>query len=358
MNADSLGFLKKILEAPSPSGFEHPVRKIIARRMKSFCDEVRQDVMGNVIGVLNPAAPTRVMLAGHCDEIGMMVTNISKDGYVYFASVGGQEALLLIGQRVVIHAENGPVPGVVGRKPIHLLHYDKDAANKAPKIHELWIDIGAKDKKDAEKAVAVGDYVTVDAGFVRLRGNLIAARGCDDRVGAFAVAETLRLLKKDKKKLRVGVYGVATTQEELGLRGARTSAYGIDPHAGIAIDVGFASDYPTMNANITGDISLGKGPIIAKGPNINPVLGAMLVAAAKQKKLPYQIEGAPSATGTDANVIQMTRAGVAAALISVPNRYMHTPVEVVSLRDLENTGKLLAATLLRMKKSQDYTPTG
>jgi tetrahedral aminopeptidase len=356
MNADSLNFLKSIIEAPSPSGFEQPVRRIIDKRMSAYCDEVRHDVMGNVIGVLNPKAETRVMLAGHCDEIGMMITHINDKGFLSFGGVGGMEPLVLLARSVTIHNERGPVTGVVGRLPIHLLAQEKDAVNKGPKMHEMWIDIGAANKKDAEKVVAVGDYVTLDAAFHHLRNDMVAGRGMDDRVGAFAVAEAMRLLAAKKQDLKVAVYGVATTQEELGLRGSRTSAYGIDPHAGIAVDVGFASDYPSMNKSIVGDTSLGKGVIIAKGPNINPVLGEMLLATAKRKKIAYQIEPAPRATGTDANAMQMTRSGVATALLSVPNRYMHTPVEVVSLKDLDGTAKLIAETLLAMKKSQDFTP--
>jgi len=357
MNADSVKFLKSIVDAPSPSGFEQPVRRIVAQRMKKSCDEVRHDVMGNVIGVLNPGAETRVMLAGHCDEIGLMITNIDDGGYVYFGTIGGFDPLQLLGQRVRIHGQNGDVPGVIGRKPIHVISKEKGDLTKAPGVHEMWIDIGAKNKKDAQKVAAVGDCVTIDAGFAHLRNDIVVGRGLDDRVGAFAVAETMRLLSARKGSLKVAVYGVATTQEEVGIRGAKTSAYGIDPHAGIAIDVGFATDYPTMNKNLTGDLALGKGPIISKGPNINPVLGQMLVDTAKRRKIPCQMEGAPGATGTDANVIQMTRAGVAAALVSVPNRYMHTPVELVSLGDLENVSKLLAATLLGMKESQDFTPS-
>ena len=354
MKADSVDFLKSIVEVPSPSGFEQPVRELISNRMEVFCDEVRHDVMGNVIGVLNPGAKTRVMLAGHCDEIGMMVKNITKEGYIYFAAIGGIDPTLLAGQRVLIHNERGNAPGVIGKKAIHLM--EKEELGKAPRIHDLWIDVGAKDKKAAERLVAVGDCATVDAGFLRLDRDIVAARGFDDRCGAFAVAEAMRLLAADRKKLKVAVYGVATTQEEIGLRGARTSAFGIDPHAGIAVDVGFASDYPTADKNRVGDVSIGKGPIISKGANINPVLGQMLVDAAKRKKIPYQMEGAPRGTGTDANAMQMTRAGVATALVSVPNRYMHTPVEVVSLRDLENTSKLMAATVLAIKASQDFTP--
>ena len=356
MNKDSLSFLESIIEQPSPSGFERPVRKLIAERMKRFCQEVRHDVMGNVIGVLNPDAKLRVMLAGHCDELGLMITTVSADGYIYFAGVGGWEPLVLTGQHVWIHGQRGEVPGVVGRKPIHLMRHEIEALNKGPKMHELWIDIGAKDKKDAEKVVAVGDYITVDAGFRQLRNDIVAGRGCDDRVGAFAVAETMRLLARSKTRLKVAVYGVATTQEEVGLRGARTGAFAIDPHAGIAVDVGVASDHPTINANITGEVSLGKGPIIAKGPNINPILGQLIIDTAKAKKIPYQVEGAAGPTGTDANAMQMTRAGVATALLSVPNRYMHTPVELVSLKDLDNTAKLMAEAVLAIKPSQDFTP--
>lgn len=354
MNADSVAFLKSIVEAPSPSGFEQPVRKLVAERMKGFCDDVKHDVMGNVIGVLNAGAETRVMLSGHCDEIGLMVKNITKEGFIYFASIGGVDPGLLAGQRVVIHNEKGDVPGVIGKKAIHLM--EKEDLGRAPKLHELWIDIGAKDKKEAEKLVAVGDSATLVAGFLMLRNDLVVARGFDDRCGAFAVAEAMRLLAAEKKHLRVAVYGVASTQEEIGLRGAKTSAFGIDPHAGIAVDVGFASDYPTIDKNQVGDVSVGKGPIISKGPNINPVLGQMLLATAKRKRIPYQMEGAPRATGTDANVIQLSRAGVAAALVSVPNRYMHTPVELISLKDLENTAKLIAATVLAIEPGQDFTP--
>ncbi len=356
MNKDSLTLLQRILDAPSPSGFEQPVGRLIAQRLRTFCDDVRADVLGNVIGVINPDAETRVMLAGHCDEIGMMITNITNEGYIYFSAVGGFEPITVLGQRVLIHNERGPVCGVVGRPAIHLISKSGAKPNEGPKLHELWIDIGARNRKDAEKAVAIGDYVTVEANFRRLRNDLVVGRACDDRVGAFIVAEAMRLLARQKKKLRVAAYGVATTQEELGLRGAKVSAHGIDPHAGIAVDMGFATDYPTADKNLTGDIAIGKGPVIAKGPNINAVLGKMLVDAAKKHKIPYQIEGISRATGTDANVIQMTRAGVAAALVSVPNRYMHTPVEVVGLKDVENSAKLLAATVVGMKGKTDFRP--
>lgn len=355
MNEQSLNFLKAMIETPSPSGFEWPVRKLYADYIKPYCDEVKHDVMGNVIGVINPDAKLRVMLSGHCDEIGLMITNITGDGFASFGTIGGFDASVLIGQRVWIHNERGKVLGVVGRAPIHLLRALTDNP-QTPKIHEFWIDLGAKNKKDAEKVIAVGDCITIEGGFGMLRNDLAVGRGFDDRIGSWACAEALRLLWPQRKKLKVGVYAVASTQEELGMRGARTAAHGINPQAGIAVDVGFSSDYPTINKGLVGDISLNKGPILAKGANINSVLGNMILKAAKAKKIPYQIQAAPGATGTDANVIQMTRAGVAAALISVPNRYMHTPVEVISLKDLENTGKLLAETLLLMKANEDFIP--
>jgi endoglucanase len=218
----------------------------------------------------------------------------------------------------------------------------------------MWIDIGAKNRKDAEKLVAIGDYVTVAVGMELMRNNLAAGRGFDDRAGAFVVVETLRKLKG--KKIKVGVYGVTSVQEEIGLRGARTSAFGIDPHVGIAVDVCFATDFPGSDPKRTGECRLGKGPVLHRGPNINPVLGRMLEATAKRHRLKVQMTAEPRATGTDANVIQVNKAGAAAALVSIPNRYMHTPVEVLSLDDLDQTSDLLAAFLTDLKREQSFIP--
>jgi endoglucanase len=344
MHDSSLQFLRELIGVASPSGFEWNIQKILRRRLRQHCDEVRTDVHGNVIGVLNADAPLRVMLSGHCDEIGLMVTHIDDKGFLYFAAVGGVDPAVLCGQRVRIHTAEGPVLGVLGRKPIHLM--EPDERGKVLKLQELWMDIGAKNGKEAKKVVAVGDYATLDAGFEELRNGLVVGRGFDDRVGAFVVAETLRRLVG--KKLRVAVYGVCSVQEEIGLRGARTSAFGIDPHAGIAVDVGFASDAPGTDPKRTGECKLGKGPALHRGPNINPALERLLEDTAKKAKIAVQITAEPAATGTDANAIQVNRSGVAAALLSIPNRYMHTPSEVVSLDDLDDASKLLAETLLRM----------
>jgi len=352
MKKESLAFLEELLSVPSPSGFEQPAQKVIRKYLAGAADEVKTDVHGNVIAALNTGARTRVMLAGHVDEIGLMVTQITDKGYIYFSSIGGVDPSLVPGQRVHVHTVKGDILGVVGKKPIH--HMDEEDRKRVPKMRDLWIDIGARDKKEAEKHVAVGDCVTMAHGFERLLNGLVAARGFDDRIGAFVVAETLRALAG--KKLPVAVYAVSTVQEEIGLRGARTSAYGIDPHAGIAVDVGFATDFPDADQRTYGEIYVGKGPIIARGANINPVLGKLIETTARKNKIPVQIAGEPRATGTDANAIQINRAGAAAALVSVPNRYMHTPVEVLSLDDTENAVKLLAETMRAMKPGMDFTP--
>lgn len=352
MDKDALAFLEQLVTTPSPSGYEQPGQKLMRERMKEFADDVRTDVHGNVIASLNAKAPLRVMLAGHVDEIGLMVNHVTAEGYIYVTQIGGIDPVVAIAQRVVVHGPKGPVPGVVGRKAIHLT--DKEDQGKPMKLHELWIDIGAKNKKDAQKVVAMGDPITFDVGLTHLRNQLVTARAFDDRMGAFVVAETLRKLQG--KKLAVAVFGVSTVQEEIGLRGARTSAYGIDPHAGIAIDVGHATDTPGVEKTRAGDFACNKGPIVARGANINPVLFKMIVDTAKKAKIPIQIEGAPGGTGTDANAIQINRAGVAAGLVSVPCRYMHSPCEVISLKDLDQASSLLAALLARMPAEVDFTP--
>ena len=352
MERSSLEFLRKLVETPSPSGFEQPAQKLIRERMRDAVDELRTDAHGNVIGVKNPKAPLRVMLAGHCDEIGMMITHVEDKGYLYFAQIGGIDAAILQAQRVEIHSRRGRVEGVIGRKAIHLM--EAEERGKPAKIKDCWIDIGAKDKKDALKAVEIGDPITISRRFVEMRNGLVAARGFDDRVGAWTVVETMRRIRN--LKLKCAVYGVSTVQEELGLRGARTAAFGIEPHAGIAIDVGFATDYPDADKKALGEVALGKGPILHRGANINPVLATLMERAAKKRRIPFQMQAAPGATGTDANAIQINRAGAAAALVGIPNRYMHTPVEVVSLTDLTRAVDLLVAVLSDLKPSQSFIP--
>ena len=352
MEKESLDLLNDLITIPSPSGYEMGIQALIRKRMEAYCDETRVDVHGNAIGVINPQAPIRVMLCGHCDEIGLMIVHIDDRGFLNFSSVGGIDPAVMLSQRVRIHTRKGPVPGVIGRKPIH--HMEPDERNRVPKMQDLWIDIGATKKKDAQKLVSVGDYATIDGGLIPLANDRVAGRGFDDRAGAFVVVETLRRLQG--RKVRVAVYGVSTVQEELGLRGARTSAYGIDPHIGIAIDVGFATDFPGADPKLTGECGLGKGVNLYRGPNINPRLGAMLEDAAKRARIPCQIMAESRASGTDANALQISRSGVATAMVGIPNRYMHTPVEVISLKDLDNASKLLAEFIRELREPLDFIP--
>ncbi len=352
MQKESLAFLEELMETISPSGYEEEAMKVWKKRTARFAPGVKSDVHGNSIAVLNKGGAPRVMLAGHADEIGYMIKYVDKKGYVYFDAIGGIDPHLVPGERVWIKSGGKRVLGVIGRKPIHLL--ESEERKKVATLDKLWMDIGARDEKQAAKEVAVGDPAVPAVGFEVLREDKVVARGFDDKAGAFVVSEVLRLLAG--KKMRASVHGVATVQEELGLRGATTSAFGIDPRVGIAIDVTFATDCPGIEKKKVGDIKIGGGPVISRGANINHKIFDLLVKTARKERIPYQVEGAPRATGTDANVIQLTRAGVAAGLVSVPNRYMHTPVELVSLKDLENTARLLAAFIIGLKPGDKFEP--
>jgi putative aminopeptidase FrvX len=352
MDPSSLAFLKALVEAPSPSGYEQPAQQVWRERVRPFADRVETDTHGNAIGVRNPAGRPRVLLAGHVDELGFIVKYVSDDGFLYFRTIGGFDLNIIPGRRVVVHAKAGPVPGVVGRKAIHLM--TEDDRKKKVEMHELWIDIGAKDKKDALSLVSIGDPVTYPVGLECLRGDLYTARGFDDKAGSFVVAEVLRLLAG--ASIKAAVFSVSTVQEEVGLRGAHTSAFGIDPQIGVAVDVTHATDHPDMDKKRAGEVKLGAGPTITRGANCNPAVVRLLIEAAEAEHIPYQLEAEPGGTGTDANAIQLTRAGVATGLVSVPNRYMHTPVEMLALSDLENAAKLLAAFVRRLDDSVDLTP--
>jgi putative aminopeptidase FrvX len=321
-------------------------------RIADYATDVRTDVLGNVYATVNPDGAPRIMLAGHADEIGFQVRYISDEGMLYFGSIGGHDTIVTVGQRVKVHTASGPVLGVLGRTAIHLL--DAEERKKVPKLDDLWIDIGAKDKADAESVVAIGDCVTYEHELQRLRGDLCVARSFDDKMGVFVVAEAIRLLAGTS--LKAAVIGVSTVQEEVGLRGARTSSYDINPQIGIATDVGHSTDYPGGDKKKVGDMKLGGGPQITRGANINPVVFDLLVKTAKELEIPYQIEAAPGGTGTDANVIQLNRAGVATGLISVPLRYMHTPNEIIHLGDIENAARLMAGFCERITAEIDWTP--
>ncbi len=352
MEERSLAFLKDLLAAPSPSGFEQPAQKVWREYMAPYAERITTDLHGNCIATLHESGSPRVLLAGHVDELGFMVNYINDAGFIFFRTIGGFDLNIIPGRRVRIHTKNGPVPGVTGKKAIHVM--TEEDRKKKLEIEDLWIDIGAKDRQEAESLVRVGDPITYAESFEIMRGSIAVSRAFDDKAGSFAVGEVLRLLAG--KTFDAAVYAVSTVQEEVGLRGARTSAFGIDPKVGIAVDVTHATDHPDMKRERLGSVKLGGGPAIARGPNISPVVERMLIETAKAEGIPYQLEAAPGGTGTDANAIQLTRAGVATGLVSIPLRYMHTAAEVISLDDLENVSRLLAAFILRVQENTDFTP--
>jgi putative aminopeptidase FrvX len=354
MHSDSLAFLKSIVSAPSPSGYEQPVAKLYRKYTEQFADQVVTDLHGSVAAVLHPDAPMKIMLAGHMDEIGFIIHYISDEGLLYFSAIGGHDSVIPVGQMVWVYGKQ-QVPGVIGRKAIHLL--EEDEREKKPEIKDLWIDIGATSKAEAEAVVQLGDVATYQHELQTLMGDRATARAFDNKAGLFIVAEALRLLKEEGGlNAQVGVYAVATVQEEIGSRGARTAAFSIAAQSGVAVDMGHAIDYPGVSKSRYGQLDIGKGPGISRGANTNPVVFATLTEAARADGIPYQVDVAPGATPTDANALQLNRGGMAAALLSVPLRYMHTPCEVLSLKDVEHTARLLAAYCRKITPDMDFTP--
>ena len=354
MRPESFAFLQALAAAPSPSGYEQPAQKVFRKYIQSYVDEVHTDVLGNSFGVIKGKGKPTVMLAGHCDEVGFMVKYIDENGFIYFAPIGGVDDQLLPGKRVWIHGEKGSILGVVGRKPLHLI--DPKDREKAVQIHNLFIDFGARNRKEAESSVKIGDPITFAVGLEKLQGDRVVSRGFDDKMGSFVVGEVLRRIHERKERPLCAVHGVSTVQEEIGLRGATTSAYQIQPDVGIAVEVGHASDYPEVDKKRVGEYKLGAGPIVARGANINPLVYELLLKAARRGRIPVQILGAPRATGTDANVIQLSRKGVATGLVSVPLRYMHTPAEVLSLKDLDATCDLLVEFIYLLREGMSFIP--
>jgi putative aminopeptidase FrvX len=351
MREESVQFLKTLVEAGGTSGYEGPIQEIFRREVGPLAESVTTDVMGNAVALLNGRGRPKLMFAGHADEIGFLVRYIDDDGFVYFGPVGGWDAEVVIGQRVTVQTANGPVRGVIGKRAIHLM--DEEDRKKKSELHTLWIDLGVASREEAQRLVAIGDPITMAVGFERLQGELATAKSFDNRMAVFMVVETLRLLQGEK--LDAAIYGVSTVQEEIGLRGAHTAAYGINPEVGVAFDVCHATDYPDADKRKVGEIRIGQGPVISRGANISPLVFDLLLRAAREESLPHQVEAAPRGTGTDANAMQLSRAGMATGLVSVPLRYMHTPCEVLSLDDLENACRLCAAFARRVTADMTWT---
>ncbi len=352
MNAKSKDFLQRLVETPSPSGYEHDVQKLVRERIKPWCDSVRTDVMGNVFGIRNPKGKPRIMLAGHCDQIGFIVQYITEEGFLHVEPIGGVDPVVATSQRVAIMTKKGLVPGVIGRKAIHLM--DDEDKKKVPKMHDLYVDIGAENKYDALKLVSFGDAGVFVQPYVELANERVVSMAFDNKMGTWIVTEVLRLLHE--QKFDACVVGVSTVQEEIGLRGAQTSAFSSEAEVGIALDVAHGTDTPGIEKKKAGDFKVGAGPMISRGANINPRVFELMVATAEAEGIQYQVASAARGTGTDANVMQLSRGGMATGLLSVPLRYMHTPNELLALEDLEDTARLLAAFCRRVSKDQDFTP--
>ena len=350
---EHVDFLKEMLEAPSPTGSEEPVAALVRARLAEVADEIETNTMGSVHARLEGAGEgPSLMIAAHMDEIGLMVTYISDEGFLSIAAVGGVDAAILPGMRVDVHTRAGALRGVVGRKPIHLI--TPDERKTVTSIDKLVIDLGLPAER-VKETVRIGDVITFGVGFEEFGEGFAVSRAFDDKCGVWVATRVMEELAAAGRAK--GAYiAAATVQEEIGTRGAMTSAYGVNPDVAVAFDVTHATDYPGIEKTKYGDIKCGGGPVIARGPNINPVVFERLVAAAEAEGIAYQLEAEPSVTGTDARAIQVTRGGIPCGLVSVPLRYMHTPTEVVALSDLEDTVRLLVRFALDLDEDACFVP--
>ncbi len=349
MDQGSKQFLFDLFMSASPSGFEEPAARIWRTEAESFADEVHVDNNGNSVARLRGSGP-KVVVEGHIDEIGLMVTYVDDNGFVWFRPIGGWDDQILTGQRVRIMTASGPVPGVIGRKPAHLL--SAEDRGKASKIKDLWIDIGATSAEQARERVSTGDPAVIEQPIVDLGNNCIAARGVDNRMGAWVALETLRLLSKDRPT--ADVYALAAVQEEITFLGARTAAFALEPDVAIVLDVTHATDHPDADKRGQGDIRIGGGPVLARGSAVNPLVHARLADVARKHGIAYAVDATPRSTGTDADGIAPSRGGVPTGVVSVPNRYMHSPNEVISLDDLDSAAQLISLFVRDLGDSADF----
>jgi len=337
VNEKNKKYLFDLLECHSPSGYEAPAQAITKAYLHGSCDDISSDINGNLIAYKKGSGKYKIMIVGHADEIGFIINYIDDNGYIYVKTLGGFDVNLLPGLRVDIHHEGKIVRGIIGKKPIHMMLGGDD--NPKLKIEDLWIDIGAKDKADALTRVAVGDTITYSSHIEMLGEDFIVSKATDNKVGVYVAAAVMHELAK--KKLKADYYAVASVGEETTMKGARTSAYRIEPDIAIAVDVTFTSDIPGADKRIYGEVGLGKGPTLSLGAALHPAVNNKLIELAKKLDIPVQIEIAPSGTGTDADAIHASKYGTATAVIGIPNRYMHSPNEVVSLSDLDKAVQLL-----------------
>jgi len=353
LSSDAIGFLKRLLDAPGPSGFETLAGRCWRSEAEKFSDRVVVDVAGNSIAEINPGGSPTILIDGHIDEIGVIVQYVDDDGFIYISPIGGWDAQVLVGQRIRFLAAAGDVIGVVGRKPIHLI--DEDDRKKAAKFTDLWVDIGARNRAEVEARVSLGDPGVIDSSAHDFPGNRIVSRAIDDRIGAFAALEALRRYAAEPGTARV--VAAATTQEEIAWTGggALVAANAIRPRMAIVVDVTHATDSPTMEKKEIGDHRLGGGPVLGRGALLSPVVFELLRSAARAKSIPFGVLAVGRDTSTNADAIHIAQEGVATALVSIPNRYMHSPNEMVSLDDVDYTAELIAEVCRKVDTKTDFT---
>jgi putative aminopeptidase FrvX len=352
---DALEFLKRLLDAPGPSAFEREPARRWRAEAATLTDRVDVDVSGSSWATLPGAGTHRLVLAGHMDEIGVMVSHVDDDGFLSFDAIGGWDAQVFVGQRVVLLGRGGSVPGVIGKKAIHLM--EREEREKASRIEELWIDIGATGRAEALERVRVGDPGVLASSVAEFPNGRLVSRSIDNRIGSFIVLEALRLLR-DEPAPRATVTAVATSREEISSNGggARPLAVRLDPTVAVVVDVTHATDMPGMEKRRYGDYRLGGGPVLSRGAAVNDRVFELLAEAAEAEGIPYAVEAAGRDTRTDAEGIFNAGRGIATGLVSVPNRYMHSPNEMVALEDLERTARLLAVFARRLGDDVDLVP--
>ncbi|HEX6599203.1 MAG TPA: M20/M25/M40 family metallo-hydrolase [Gemmatimonadaceae bacterium] len=353
LSPSAVSFLKRLLDAPAPSGYEAAAARAWRAEAETFADKVSADVAGNSIAEVNPGGSPTIMLDGHIDEIGVIVQYIDDDGYVYIGPIGGWDTQVLVGQRIRFLGTNGDVIGVVGKKPIHLMK--PDDREHASKFSDLWVDIGASKKAEAESRLSIGDPGVIDSRSHDFPNDRIVSRSIDDRIGAFIVLEALRRYAEKPGAARV--VAAATTQEEIAWHGggALVCAHCVNPQVAIVVDVTFATDHPNIEKKEIGEHRMGGGPIISRGALISPVVHTMLRDAAKKLEMPHAVHAVGRDTSTNADAIHIAREGVATGLVSIPNRYMHSPNEMVDLKDVDATASLIAEFCRQVTPETDLT---
>ncbi len=354
MRSESRAFLTQLLNTPSPTGFETAGQRVWLDYIQPFVDSYFTDTYGTVVGVINADAKYKVVIEAHADEISWFVNYITKEGYLYLRRNGGSDALIAPSKRVVIHTAKGPVPAVFGWPAIHVRKVEQD---KAPTIETIFLDCGAaSDKEVEEMGVHVGSVVTFEDELMTLNEKYLVGRALDNRVGGFMIAEVARRLHEEGQKLPFGLYIVNAVQEEIGLRGAEMIAHRIQPDVAIITDVTHDTQSPMYDKKAQGDIHCGKGPVITYGPAVQGNLRDLIIRAAQEAEIPFQRAAATRATGTDTDAFAYSNAGVAAALISLPLKYMHTTVETVSEKDVQAVIDLIYQSLLRIEDGHDFRP--